>query len=63
MQIGSSGKLARIFIDGRWSAWMPIEDAKRRESAELYGTNPKGIFLKAEAQQLGKMRGNKLVKK
>jgi hypothetical protein len=63
MQIGSSGKLAKAFINGAWTGWLPVAEAKRMESEALYGTNPKGIFLKAEAQHLGKMHGNKLVKK
>ncbi len=54
MQISSYSGKARVFVDNRWSEWLPYDEAKALEMSILYPPtrSKKGIYLKADAEYL-----------
>lgn len=44
MRVSSFSGKAQVFKDGKWSAWMTVDEAKRIEN-EMYFGNAKGMRI------------------
>ena len=56
MQISAYSGKARIFVDGKWSAWMDRNEAQKLEAAQWKGAKIMPLVI---AQHLGEVPSKK----